>query len=99
MNKGDTVVVIAGVQDPDFDTNIGGWRGRVVGVHSDGTISVEWDSATLDLMGMAAVKRAESEGLDWTQMMLMQSDVRIVPPADTDADVKAAIKRIRAMLR
>jgi len=25
MNKGDTVVVIAGIKDPDFDTNIGGW--------------------------------------------------------------------------
>lgn len=98
MKKGDSVVVMAGVKDPDFDTNIGGWRGRVVGVDSDGTVAIEWDSATLDLMGMAAVKRAESEGLDWTQIVLMQSEVRVTPPADTEAEVKAAIKRIRAQL-
>ncbi len=77
---------------------VGGWRGRVVSVYSDGTVAIEWDSATLERMGMPAIKRAESEGLEWTQIVLLQSEVRLTPPADTEADVKAAVKRIRALL-
>jgi hypothetical protein len=98
MNKNDTVVVIAGIKDPDFDTDIGGWRGRVVSVDSDGTVALEWDSRTLTAMGLDAVKHAESEGLDWTQIVLLQSELKVAPPRDTEDDVKAAIKRIRSIL-
>lgn len=99
MNKGDSVVVIAGTRDPDFDTDIGGWCGRVLEIYSDGTLAVEWDSRTLDAMAVDAVQRAESDGLDWSQIVLLQSEVQLVPARDTQADTKAAQKRIRAALK
>ena len=99
MNKGDSVVVIAGTRDPDFDIDIGGWCGRVAGVFSDGTVAVEWDSKTLDAMTTDAVQRAESEGLDWSQIVLLQSEVQLVPARDTQAETEAALKRIRAILK
>jgi hypothetical protein len=99
MNKGDSVVVIAGTRDPDFDTEIGGWSGRVTETYSDGTLAVEWDSKTLQAMAMDAIQQAESDGLDWSQIVLLQSEVQLAPARDTQADTQAAQKRIRAALK
>ncbi len=99
MNKGDSVMVIAGVKDVDIGTDLSGWRGRVASVYRDGTVAVEWDSLTLAAMGMDAIRQADEAGLDWMQYVLNQSEVTLVPAADTEADVKAAIKRIAAQLK
>ncbi len=38
MKKGNVVRVKPGAKDVDFDTDLGGWQGRVVAVHDDAIV-------------------------------------------------------------
>ena len=69
---GEAVVVKAGVKDPDFDVEIGGWQGRILDVYEDEddppTLLIEWDSLTLKARAGAYFERCVAEQMDWAGM-------------------------------
>ena len=93
---GDSVVVKAGVQDPDFDIEIGGWQGRIIEVYVDDppTFHIKWDSLTLKGQDVATVERCLAEQLDWTSMYLDADDLERTEPRDTEQDVAQTIEDI-----
>lgn len=50
LKVGDSVIVLNGTLDPDFGFDIGGWQGRVHSIDAGDTVSIEWDSITLNRM-------------------------------------------------
>ena len=84
---GDSVVVKQGVIDPDFNTDINGWQGRVVEIDDD-TIFLEWDSVTLKQMGLDLIIRCENENLDWRVITLEQNELEIKASRDSESDVQ-----------
>ncbi len=92
---GDSVIVKAGVKDPDSGNDIGGWQGRVLSVDGE-SVLLEWDSSTLKVMPDAMIDWCEEEGLDWSQMGLGADEVEPVEPRDTVAATSRTKKRIAA---
>lgn len=84
---GDSVVVKAGVVDPDFGIDIGGWQGRVKELDDDDTVFIAWDSVTLRQMGLDLIIRCENENLDWEVMTLSQTEVEKTTSRDSEEDV------------
>jgi hypothetical protein len=74
LRVGDGIVVKAGVKDPDYGHDIGGWHDRITEIESyqDGkvTIMFQWDSLSLKAMPASMIRRDEEKGLDWTTMGL-----------------------------
>jgi hypothetical protein len=93
---GDSVAVKAGVKDPDFDAELGGWQGRVIEVYDDDppTLYVEWDSLTLRAQDGAYFERCLAEKLDWASIYLDASDFDRAEPRDTKAEVAQAVAEI-----
>jgi hypothetical protein len=95
LKAGDSVLVRPGTMDPDFDTGIGGWQGRVVeGPGDDDMILVRWDSITLRAMPDSVIEQSMERGLDWTEMMLKAYEVELAGPRDTEEDVARAIAEL-----
>ena len=92
---GDSVVVKAGVQDPDFGGDIGGWQGRVTGIRADEKgvpmLDLQWDSLTLRQIPDPAIEHCEEEGLDWGTMGLYAHEVEPATPRDKPADIDEAL--------
>ncbi len=60
---GDSVIVKAGVLDPDLGTDIGGWQGRISEVDSEGNIiGIDWDSLTMKNIPDSVIDKCEEEG-------------------------------------
>ena len=97
FKAGDSVAVRAGVRDPDFDNDIGGWQGRIVHIDQadDGAmlIRIRWDSVTLNAMDPDLIDRCKEEGLDWTMIDLYASEVESTQPRDTEDDVAQAAQK------
>jgi hypothetical protein len=93
---GDSVAVKAGVKDPDFDAELGGWQGRVIEVYDDDppTLHVEWDSLTLQAQDGAYFERCQAEKLDWASIYLDASDFDRAEPRDTAEEVTQTIEAI-----
>ncbi len=47
LQVNDSVVVKAGVKDPDTGMGLGGWQGRVAKIEEDNLLCIDWDSQTL----------------------------------------------------
>ncbi|MEW6742566.1 MAG: calcium-binding protein [Planctomycetota bacterium] len=90
LKLGDSVVVKAGVQDPDFGTDLGGWQGRITDIErseQEGVlITITWDSVTLKGMPGSVIERCEEEGMSWTECVLLADDVEGTKPRDSDQD-------------
>jgi hypothetical protein len=89
---GDSVIVKAGTLDPDFNTDIGGWQGRITEIERDSDtgqtlLTIQWDSLTLKAIPSAAMEHSEEAGLDWTSMCLYDTEVAPVSPRDDLEDV------------
>jgi hypothetical protein len=87
---GDCVRVKDGVQDPDFGADISGWQGRISNIDTRGddvTVSVQWDSITLQQMPVAMIEQCEEQGLDWAEMGLDANEVEPTKLRDTERDV------------
>ncbi len=91
LKVGDSVVVKAGVKDPDKGNDLGGWQGRVIAIEDD-SVDIAWDSLTLKAMPISMIEWCEEEGLDWAEMRLALDEVGVVKPRDTKSDV-AKVKR------
>jgi hypothetical protein len=92
FKAGDSVVVKAGVVDPDFGTDMGGWQGRIVDTDSSGQegplVTIRWDSITLKQMPGSLIEQCEEQGLGWTEFVLLTSEVERTTPRDTEQDAE-----------
>jgi hypothetical protein len=94
LKIGDSVIVKAGIMDPDSETfEMGGWQGRVNAIipesdNANTIITIEWDSLTLKQIPAEYIHQSEAEGLDWTAMNLYETDVEKSIPRDNQKDVK-----------
>ena len=67
LKVGMSVRVKDGIKDPDYnETQIGGWRGKLIEVCENGLVLIAWDSITLNDMPFQHIKKSEDEGYDWT---------------------------------
>jgi hypothetical protein len=99
LKEGDSVLVKPGMKDPDTDTNISGWQGRISDISEDDgetIVSILWDSVTLKKMPRSMIEYCEDEGLDWREMRLGVSDVKSASPRDAEEDVEEAIEEIES---
>jgi len=97
--EGDSVIVKPGMKDPDTDTNISSWQGRISDISEDDgetIVSILWDSVTLKKMPRSMIEYCEDEGLDWREMRLGVSDVKSTSPRDAEEDVEEAIEEIES---
>ena len=98
MKPVDCVVVKQGVRDPDFNSPIEAWQGRVIDLceNEDGStlLTIEWDSQTLSNIPEEVLLLSVRSGLDWALMYLLEDEVQITKPRDTPKEVKQARERI-----
>jgi len=94
FEPGDSVVVMAGIKEPDLEEfEIGGWQGRVVDIDTKSDkkntlITIEWDSLTLKQIPSNYIEQSEREGLDWKNMTLYDSELLKTKPRDKKENVK-----------
>ncbi len=93
LKVGDSVIVKAGVKDPDMDAEIGGWQGRLIVIEDD-MVDIAWDSVTLTNMPGPMIEQCELDGLDWAVMRLGISDVTPTKARDTKSDVNKAKREL-----
>ena len=83
---GHCVIVRKGVKDPDYDIEIGGWKGKIYDIEdknsTDPLLSIEWDYKTQSKMPISIIKACEKDNLDYTKMSLFASDVEPVMLAE-----------------
>jgi len=90
-------MVKRGVKDPDTDSDIAGWQGRICDIFDDeGTVQIQWDSVTLRNISEAHIAWSEEEGLSWSEMNLEPDELESAIARDTEKEVAAAIKEITA---
>jgi hypothetical protein len=87
----DSVVVNAGVKDPDTGMDIGGWQGRVTKIEEDKLLCIDWDSLTLKNIPDSYITTCEEEGFGWNQYYTYATDVEKTEPRDTEDDVDEMI--------
>lgn len=96
LKIGDSVVVKQGVKEPDLEEfEIGGWQGRVTKIDADSDkdnllVTIEWDSSTLLQIPSDYIEQSEIDGLDWSGMVLYESDLEKTIPRDKKENVKKA---------
>ena len=92
----DSVIVRQGVKEPDLEEfEIGGWQGRVVKIDTvsdkdNVLITIEWDSLTLLQMPSNFIEQSEIDGLDWSSMVLYDSELEKSVSRDQKENVKKA---------
>lgn len=91
FNKGDSVIVIAGTKEPDFEElDIGGWQGRVLEIKlktkfQQPLILIEWDSLTLSNMPNWYILASEDQECNWQQIWLLQDELNKITPRDNES--------------
>ena len=87
----DSVVVKAGVKDPDTGMDLGGYQGRVAKIEEDNLLCIDWDSLTLKNIPDSHITNCELEGFGWSQYYTYATDVEKTEPRDTEDDVDEMI--------
>ncbi|MDU9049814.1 MAG: calcium-binding protein [Candidatus Electrothrix sp. Rat3] len=87
----DSVVVKAGVKDPDTGMDLGGWQGRIAEIEEDNLLCINWDSLTLKNIPDSYITTCEEEGFGWNQYYTYATDVEKTEPRDTEDDVDEMI--------
>lgn len=94
---GQTVRIKDGINDEDFDIDMGGWQGRIIELDpNEQMMLIAFDSITLRNMGMDYIDQSEEEGLDWAQYYIGYDDVTLAEARDTAEDVKNAAAEVGA---
>src|SRR5258708_15084163 len=102
---GDCVVVKPVVTDPDTESEIGGWQGRLSAVSAEEAaggpvlVSIEWDSLTLAAMPAELIEYCEEEGLVWSEMTLATDEIAPAAARDTAADVGTTLAKLAVRYR
>lgn len=81
---GHFVIVKKGVRDPDYEIEIGGWKGKIYDIENadDPLLCIEWDYETQSNVPISIIKACEKDNLDYTKMSLFASDVEPVMLAE-----------------
>jgi len=83
---GHLVKVKKGVNDPDYGTDIEGWKGKIYLIEDqnsdDPLISIEWDAETQQKIPASNIAACEKDDLDYTKMSLLASDVESAIPGN-----------------
>lgn len=95
INIGDSVIVKKGIKDPDFDSNIEVWQGRVYEIQDNNIICIEWDSRTLKEIPKSIIEVCEKKGYQWDQMCLETSDVKPTTPRDTKKETEETYNELQ----
>ena len=94
LKIGDTVQVHAGVKDPDYGTDLAGWQGEVIDLDEDEQgntlVLIQWDSQTLENMPDEEIEKSEEDGLNWTEMYLLEDEVSRAQRRDTPRQRQAS---------
>jgi hypothetical protein len=76
FKNGEKVRVRHGVRDTDYpDMPLGGWEGKVVEVHHNGTYTICWSVETLASVHPVFKARCENDGLEFEQYCLGEDDL------------------------
>lgn len=94
ISIGDSVVVKKGIKDPDFDSNIEGWQGRIHEIQ-DKIICIEWDSITLKEIPESIIEKCEENGYQWEQMCLDIAEIKLATPRDKIEDSEEVYNKIQ----
>ena len=91
---GQSVIVKNGVPDPDYDTEIGGWKGTIYNIENadDPLIDIEWDYETQEKIPKSQIKACEKNDLDYTKIRLFASDVEPDSFSEKKDDNKIILK-------
>ena len=88
FKHGDIVRVLNGVRDPDFQTSIGGWSGKVekVDLIKNGSwlYAIVWDQDTLSVAGDDYENKCESNNLDFERMYLEEKYLELAITSRND---------------
>jgi hypothetical protein len=88
FKPGDIVRVLNGVRDPDFQTNMGGWSGKVeeVDLIEDGSwlYTIVWDQDTLSVAGDDYESECERNNLDFERIYLEEKDLELIIISGSD---------------
>jgi len=73
--------------DPDTGKyDLGGWQGRVTDIYEEAgeerTITIEWDSQTLQSMPKNFIRESMEEGFEYAEMNLGESELELADPRD-----------------
>jgi len=99
---GDSVKVKKGIKDPDLKKyDMTDWQGRVQSFDNDDEtgellILIQWDSITLKHLPDKFVTNSETEGCEFSEMVLGVSDVLKTVERDTISDVQQMKEVIEA---
>ena len=89
LQIGDAVAVNPGVKDPDYGDDLNGWQGNIIEITEDDRdeplLLISWDTQTIASIPEETIKRSIQEGMDWTEMYLLEDEV--TPAEERDADM------------
>lgn len=92
MKIGDSVIIIDGTFDPDFEKyDMSGWQGRIIEIYDIDGIDFEiaLDSITLKQVPRRYILDNLKEGNDYAIMYVSSVDVVKTEPRDTEDEVRA----------
>ncbi len=86
----DSVRVLPGVTDPDFNTTLSGWTGKVeeLDLSDNGSwlYCIRWDKDTLSKVGDDYIDKCEDKNLDYELMYLEEQELELVNNQETQKD-------------
>lgn len=92
---GDSVRVKKGSVDPDTNTDMSGWQGRITEFYPQyGTALVAFDSITIRNLPPKYVAVSEEEGMSWDSYNYELKELELVDERDKSTDVKAAVSKV-----
>lgn len=93
---GDSVRVKPGVKDPDFNTEIGGWQGRIVDIvpESENFADIAWDSQTLQQIPTELLDYCFREGYSIEGITLTFDELERAKPRDKEKDILNTLAEI-----
>lgn len=93
---GDSVRVKFGVKDPDFNTEIGGWQGRIVDIVSEpeNFADIAWDSQTLQKIPKELLDYCFREGYSIEGITLTLAELEPAKARDKEKDVHNTLAEI-----
>ncbi len=100
LNIGDSVKVKQGIKEPDLkEFEISGWQGRVTEIDDNSSndeilITIEWDSLTLEQLPSKFIELSEIDELDWSSMVLYQSNLNKTESRDKIRDVEKIQEKV-----
>lgn len=93
---GDSVRIKSGIKDPDFNTEIGGWQGRIIDIvpEPESFADIAWDSQTLQQMPTELLDFCFREGYSIEGITLTLNELEPAKVRDKEKDVHNTLAEI-----